>query len=873
MTAQFRTDTEALLAHAGWMRALAFSLLGDSSAADDVVQDATVAALVHPPAGDVGLEPWLSRVVRNFAFRRRRAETRRAEREALAMPPLREPTPAETVERLDLQRALVEIVLTIDEPLRTTIVLRYFESKSSAEIARLQHIPAGTVRWRIKRGLEELRERLDARSGSRENWVALIAPFAARSAVPTTGSGAALTTSNLLTGMLAMKSAQLSAAALLVLVVGGIAWWGLNGSRERLEVGSAVAATPTASAGETAFQQESEQPEQLETARASVGTAQASTETAEVPAVSQAERIASVDARFIDEHGAPWSGVRLAARGVHWIPSWKPGEAELSDTDGRVTLEILLPEQRALGTTHAELKIDLAASRNGCGTVVRSATLRVGETAHLGDVVLLPGVRIFGRTVDENGKGVARAVVGVAPAELSGDEGRMRRHGLEAFSEIPGTKSLADGAFVLEGVSPGTLRIWAHGTDQRFSWSAPIEVSRDRDVHVLDLVLTPLLDTDRIAGSVVAPYWEPLKSVDLTFNERSRGSGVGTSIPVDADGNFSLLVEHDDSIYEFTARDGSDRFTPTTVAGILPGSLGVLISLQPKEFIKIHVHNAEGEPILGARFDVQFGGSFSQELSSSTAPGDYSIARPGGAFLIQVSASGYRSMRLGSNRALLDPATLPMLLDAVLQRAPRIHGRVLADGAAFAGARVRIAMDSPDLTLTAAGYRARYFLSNMPPNSGWGSGTVSDAEGRFEIDCDHDKGFWLIATAQGWATGEVGPLDARELGADNPIDVELTKGGAIEGRVLLPEGRDGEGAIIAFNHGDSKPRTLRAGPQGFFRVEGLSPGKWQVLPAESEINPARMTYSGIWTQVEPIEWSCEVRAGETTRFDVDRTKP
>jgi DNA-directed RNA polymerase specialized sigma24 family protein len=60
---------EALLAHSAWMRALARSLLADASAADDVVQQAWIACVRRGPRDEVPLEPWLARVVRNFAWK------------------------------------------------------------------------------------------------------------------------------------------------------------------------------------------------------------------------------------------------------------------------------------------------------------------------------------------------------------------------------------------------------------------------------------------------------------------------------------------------------------------------------------------------------------------------------------------------------------------------------------------------------------------------------------------------------------------------------------------------------------------------------------------------------------------------------------
>jgi RNA polymerase sigma-70 factor (ECF subfamily) len=169
---------EEWLAQVGWMRSLARSLLADPSAADDVVQEAWAAALEHPPLADRPLEPWLARVVRNFAWKRRRGERRRAEHERVASPPEPAPSPAATAERLELQRTVLAAVEAVPEPLRTVVVQRYLEGRSGAEIARALGVPEGTVRWRLKRGLEELRGRLDQRYGERDAWCALLAPLA-----------------------------------------------------------------------------------------------------------------------------------------------------------------------------------------------------------------------------------------------------------------------------------------------------------------------------------------------------------------------------------------------------------------------------------------------------------------------------------------------------------------------------------------------------------------------------------------------------------------------------------------------------------------------------------------------------------------------
>jgi len=88
---------------------------------------------------------------------------------------------AELDERVEAQRLVAGLVLGLEEPFRTTLLLRYYEDLSAADVARRLGVPAGTVRWRIKHALDELRPALDrAHGGSRERWHALLLPLPGR---------------------------------------------------------------------------------------------------------------------------------------------------------------------------------------------------------------------------------------------------------------------------------------------------------------------------------------------------------------------------------------------------------------------------------------------------------------------------------------------------------------------------------------------------------------------------------------------------------------------------------------------------------------------------------------------------------------------
>jgi len=109
-------------------------------------------------------------VLRKLTLLRARTEARRRHRQAIAARRGQLPSTSELVESVDTGRRLAESVLRLSEPYRTTVLLRYYHDVSSAEIARRQDVPAGTVRWRLKRGLDELRERLDEEYEDRRTW-------------------------------------------------------------------------------------------------------------------------------------------------------------------------------------------------------------------------------------------------------------------------------------------------------------------------------------------------------------------------------------------------------------------------------------------------------------------------------------------------------------------------------------------------------------------------------------------------------------------------------------------------------------------------------------------------------------------------------
>ncbi len=182
---------EELLAHADWVRALAARLAADPNDAEDLVQDTWLATLRSPPAQRRDLRAWLGTLVRNFHRQRQRSEARRVRRERALRPDAATPSTSELVEWAELQREVVEAVLALDEPARSTVLLRYFEGMPAREIAAQQGIPVETVRTRLKRAHATLRVRVHAQGRDRGRaWSALVMPVAG-SADPHVAAGAA----------------------------------------------------------------------------------------------------------------------------------------------------------------------------------------------------------------------------------------------------------------------------------------------------------------------------------------------------------------------------------------------------------------------------------------------------------------------------------------------------------------------------------------------------------------------------------------------------------------------------------------------------------------------------------------------------------
>ncbi|MEM7167558.1 MAG: sigma-70 family RNA polymerase sigma factor [Planctomycetota bacterium] len=161
------SEFEGMLKHSNWLQPLARDLLGDEHLAEDVLQQTWITAWRRAPREQQAGPAWLKQVLHNFVRMQFRGDGRRRKRERLTARPeaFNEDL---AVEAHELHREIVHALSRLDEPFRSTLVLRFYEDLTSAEIARRQGIPAATVRVRLKRGLDRLRDQLNS---SRESYL------------------------------------------------------------------------------------------------------------------------------------------------------------------------------------------------------------------------------------------------------------------------------------------------------------------------------------------------------------------------------------------------------------------------------------------------------------------------------------------------------------------------------------------------------------------------------------------------------------------------------------------------------------------------------------------------------------------------------
>jgi RNA polymerase sigma-70 factor (ECF subfamily) len=323
------------------LRALARCLLGDAHAAEDVVQETWLACLAHPGGIPGRFSAWVGTVAKHLALRRARGEGRRRAREERAAAPERlEALHELALEREEALRAVTRALLELEEPYKSTLILRFYDERTPSEIAELLGLPLATVKSRLARGLERLRARLGADfagDGTRGRRALCLLAGVPLPELALGGAGAGLAASTI--GGMALGT-KLGMAAAVLCLAGGALWMWDREPVERQELAGERAAE--AGSTDVAALAPAIPPEPSSAGAAAEAGAQREPVAAEEPRPAALE-VFPAEASFPyritgvvrDERDQPQPGARVFL-GPHGFPLNRVAE---TDAEGRFTVE------------------------------------------------------------------------------------------------------------------------------------------------------------------------------------------------------------------------------------------------------------------------------------------------------------------------------------------------------------------------------------------------------------------------------------------------------------------------------------------------------------------------------------------------------
>jgi RNA polymerase sigma factor (sigma-70 family) len=619
-----------LLADVRWLRNLARRLAGGGNDADDLMQDTWMVALRRQRPRNEALRPWLTVAARFLWRRRRRDASRRNAREATVDELAPAGSAESALERLVLLRSLAELVEALPDPYRVTIVMRFFEDRSAAEIGRATGAPAGTVRWRLKEGLDRLRAALDERTqGDRRRWALVALAFRPESArQPVSG------------GLIMMLTVATAAGVAAALVVPNVVT-PEHGSPPR-RAGTALAPEPGADG--------SSRSPRLAIARPA--PAASATGAVEGVVLDPSRRpvagavVALFPTRETTLATAPVDRERLVVRAV-------------TNADGRFALTELLPGDFVVTASDsrfgpAELSLSVESQRRRqvdltltTGGELLSGTTRDAEAGAIG------GARITAMQMV-----ATRAVLRFAA--LSDARGQY------AVRLPKGPWHVVASA---DGYAPGQADLSLPGAAHQ------------------DLVLRPAA---RIAGRVVAGgTGAPVAAAEVQLVSLPMGNrGGGPVVSSNADGYF----EFDDATagrYRITAWSDNRAGRIEVTARADSASAALVVPLEPAATLTGRVVDDGGRPIAAAKLEVFDGALQVHAVRRSQADADGRFRIEGlvpGATFLAAEAPGW-----APHRQLIAVGAAERALDFKLLKEAHLLGVILnQEGKPFAGAELTV---------------------------------------------------------------------------------------------------------------------------------------------------------------------------------------
>ncbi len=552
------------------LRALAQQLVRDPGSADDLVQEAWLAALNRPREQLAELGAWLRVVVRNMASRRVRTELRRQDAELLRAEREETRETEEALERSNIALALRDAAHELPEPVRSVIVLHYFEGLTlEATAARLAR-PLETVRSQRKRGIEALRGVLDRRHrGARRDWLAALAP---------------------LLGWRPARAPRWRWAVLAgfasILFVGLGLWLMRTGSQE--------AATPALAAldGSRADPQLSV-PIPEAPARADVASVEEPGAPPSEPAAAPAVETRRYSVRVTDDAGRVVAGARVSALGVDRSEQGP----FFTDADGQVEFEVALDKLSQQGQFAGRGGLVLYGGAEGHARSLMAVAVSTEGLQHVDLALRGRAQKLVGVVLGPDGEPVANAYIdienhvrdmqGLPSGVWYGDDPRF------AWTD-------AQGRFEFPDLPRRTHRWLARGPELGATSGT---VSGEED----ELALVINLPRGRILRGVVASAGRPLAGAHVWV---ARGLGASIGAPrttADAEGRYALKGISETPLRVFARAAAPDELSADEFVFFedLQEEAELDLELQARPPLRLRFVAGDGAPLARAMVTLQ----------------------------------------------------------------------------------------------------------------------------------------------------------------------------------------------------------------------------------------------------------------------------
>ena len=753
-----------------WLRRVARALVHNEHAAEDLAQDAWVAALGRGRTRAVD-RPWLGGLLRHRNFADRRKAATRFDRERGAARGEATPAADEIAAQMELRELVSRALRELDEPYRTAVYLHFVEGKSMRELAEQLDVATSTAHSRVNGGVNRLRQRLDAaHGGDRRTWLALMVPWSNAAAPVTTWSTGL--------GLIAMGAAVAVAAA------AGIFMLKRPAPTEPVALPPvAVVPIPTAESlatiGPSGLRTQAALPPPaappLVDPSASV-TSTLSTQTAVAVQGAWTKPDGSPAA------GAPWT--LKASRGnnqlvkTFGVPAdWEDLKGTLG-ADGRLELSF---------EAHPSQQYDFELDHPSFVPMKwRWSQLKQGEVKNLGDIELKVPGQIHGTLVGPHG-----APLGFRPWRVHAKWSLgTSEQGLPRAAAWTETDEQA--TFVFDRLPEGLIQLELQ--DRNLGWiQGPLVQVESGEATIAEFPFTPPAGIeDRVIVNclvVMSELIDPPRLEQLTLVDAGGTRVVATrdlaspkAFVFDGLGDGEFRLELDDPRLTLFASSKIRR--GTSVLCLVRGSASAQLS----------VTGPDGAPVMDYSVELSLqvagaepksctvrtnGNSLKGDVLLGMVPGDYELAVRSGLLKGSVTVP---HLTQGETRSVA----------VTLARENTLAGRILhPDGTPAANVMVRLITpapvnDRPGIRILDGQFRA----SDPSGYRGQASVALTDEDGNYSLPLAPAPALIVLAGDFPGPMAETPPfsfLPTSEAIAPGPIDLVLPKPARFEGKLLIPD--------------------------------------------------------------------------------------